>query len=224
MENEISVIPFKLMDCALITLATGKRAMNLRELRDRVAEIEESSLYYHFFENIMRPSFDDPEFRNDFALWSKRGLHDTKLAEKLGMIDPLMCCDLDDLRQRLLDVIEDHLYERDYVPWAKPDREFHFLRSNVVVFDTGRRFEDPASLLGSINDLSTGSIYYHFIDARRRDPVGEDDFSSWLSQWGGKTKFLRDRLSEVDYYVWTLYELRDHLSRIFGEHVNGGEA
>jgi hypothetical protein len=26
--------PFDLMDCALITLATGKRAMNLRELRE----------------------------------------------------------------------------------------------------------------------------------------------------------------------------------------------
>lgn len=65
---------FELMDCALITLATGKRAMNLRELRDRISEVEESSLYYHFYENLLRPSFDDPKYRNDFALWARRGL------------------------------------------------------------------------------------------------------------------------------------------------------
>ena len=92
MGKKKKIAPFELMDCALISLAIGKRAINLRELRDRIAEAPESSLYYHFYENMLRPSFDDPEYRNDFALWAKRALHDSRLAEQLGILDPLSCC------------------------------------------------------------------------------------------------------------------------------------
>jgi hypothetical protein len=67
-------VPFEVKDCALITLALGKSALNLRELRDRVAEVPPQSLYHHFYETLLRPSFDDPEYRNDFALWSRRQL------------------------------------------------------------------------------------------------------------------------------------------------------
>lgn len=70
MEKKNKIAPFELMDCALITLTTGKSAINLRELRDRIAEAPESSLYYHLYENMLRPGFDDPEYRNDFALWA----------------------------------------------------------------------------------------------------------------------------------------------------------
>jgi len=211
--------PFALMDCAMITLAAGKRAMNLRELRDRIAEIEESSLYYHFYENMLRPSFDDPEYRNDFALWARRALHDSRLAEKLGILDPLSCCNMDELRQQLLEVIEDHLAEREYVPWAKPDQEFHFLTSRVVVFDTGHRFSRVEELARFIPQMSTGSIFYHFIEARRREPLNEDDFSAWLLQWKDETEKLREQLDRVDYYFWTLQDLREQLARAFAGYL-----
>jgi hypothetical protein len=212
--------PFELMDCALITLATGKRAINLRELRDRIAEIEKSSLYYHFHQNLLHPSFDDPEFRNDFAQWAKRSLHDSRLAEKLGIIDPVASGDMEGLRRRLLDVIEDHLAEREMVPWSS-EGEFHFLTSRLVVFDTGRKFVTAEDLGGFIPRMSTGSIYYHFIDARRRPPRTVDDFSAWLAGFGEATEDLRQALARVDYYFWTLTELRHHLERAFGESGGG---
>ena len=221
MSRKNAVGPFGLMDCALITLATGKRAINLRELRDRISEAPSSSLYYHFYENLLQPSFDDPEFRNDFAVWAKRALHDSRLAEKLGMVDPLTCCDFDELRQELTDVIEDHLAEKEFVPWARPDQEFHFLTSKMVVFNTGRKFAAPAELAEFIPRMSTGSIYFHFIEARRRQPDSLDDFSAWLSSFGKKTKPLREALSQVDYYFWTLPELRDRVSRTFTDHLKG---
>lgn len=215
--------PFELMDCALITMATGKRAINLRELRDRIKDVDASSLYYHFFENLLRPSFDDPEFRNDFALWAVRSLSDMRLAEKLGTINPLSCCSMDELRQLLLDVVEDHLAEREWVPWAKPDQEFHFLTSRVVVFNTGRKLGTPAELGAAVPEMSTGSIFYHFIEARRRPPMEEDDFSEWLLQWGQDTQRLREELAQVDYYFWTLAELRDRVARTFAGCLNKGE-
>jgi hypothetical protein len=216
--------PFELMDCALITMATGKRALNLRELRDRIAEIEDSSLYYHFYENLLQPSFDDPEFRNDFAAWAKRALHDTRLAEKLGMLNPLACCSMDELRRMLVDQIEDQLAEREFVPWAHREDEFHFLTSRVVVFDTGRRFGGWEDLGRAVREMSTGSIFFHFIEARRRPPIELDDFSAWIAQWGEATAAVREGLQRVDYYFWTLTELRERVARVFDECGAQGEA
>jgi len=209
--------PFELMDCALITLAIGKRAINLRELRDRIAEVDRSSLYYHFYENLLQPSFDDPEFRNDFALWATRALNDTRLAEKLGAIDPLSLGGLEELRQEMIDVIEDHLAEREHIPWARHDQEFHFLTSRVVVFNTGRRFTSIEELCKFVPQMSTGSIFYHFIDARRRPPLNEDDFTAWLMQFGDQGEVYRRRFALVDFYFWTLPELRDRIARAFSE-------
>ena len=80
--------PFEVKDSVLITLALGKSAHNLVELRDRIAEVPAGSLLHHFYEGLLRPSFDDPEYRNDFALWARRQLFDGALAERLGILSP----------------------------------------------------------------------------------------------------------------------------------------
>jgi len=63
-----SVLPFEFKDCALIVLSTGKSARDLRELRERISLVPHESLLHHFHEALLRPSFDDPEYPNDFAL------------------------------------------------------------------------------------------------------------------------------------------------------------
>src|SRR6185369_3313249 len=52
--------PFRFMDCALIILALGRTAHGLRELRDRAAEVPPQSIWHHFYETLLRPTFDDP--------------------------------------------------------------------------------------------------------------------------------------------------------------------
>ena len=44
--------PFAIKDCALVALATGRRAQNLRELRDQVMEIHAGSLFHHFRDEV----------------------------------------------------------------------------------------------------------------------------------------------------------------------------
>ena len=124
---------FEVKDCALITLATGLRAQTLRELADRVEQCPQASIEYHFFSSQLRPSFDDPEYHNDFALWARDALRDQPLAERLAMLDPLQYDDPEALRQALLDVIEERLSETDLVPWAPREHEFIFLRAQTVV-------------------------------------------------------------------------------------------
>jgi hypothetical protein len=98
-----------------------------------------------------------------------------------------------------------------------PDRQFHFGHCQTLVLDSGIRVADPAGLVDALPQLSLGSIFYHMIDARRRDPVRVDDFRVWLGEWGDRYGPLVDRIARVDPYFSTLAELRDQLCRIVGD-------
>ena len=207
--------PFKVQDCALAAIATGKRAQNLRELRDNLLTIRPESIYYHFWGGLLRPRFDDPEYHNDFAIWTRYALQDLVLAERLGVIDPTDFVDLEALRQELVEVIEERLDEFELVSWAKPENQFYFVRSQIVVFDTRQRIERPEVLARAIPHMSLGSVFLHFVDGRRRTPERVDDFRAWLGGCFQGYEDLCARLAKLDPFFSSLKELRDQLSNVF---------
>jgi len=209
--------PFGLKDCALAAIATGRRAQNLRELRDNLATIHPDSIYYHFWGGLLRPRFDDPEYHNDFALWSLHSLQDAILAERLGIIHPNEFKDLEALRQELIDLIEERLDETEWIPWAKTDQQFYFVRSQLVVFDTRHRFRSPEEMGRAMPRLTVSSVFYHFIDAQRRSPVVMDDFSAWIRKSCRGYEGLLERLGKLDPFFSSLTELRNKLTSIFSE-------
>jgi len=211
---------FTLKDCALIAIATGQQAQTLRELRDRLETTQLSCIYYHFWGGLLRPRFDDPEFQNDFAIWARHSIHDKPLAERLALIDPTHFHDLENLRRELIDIIEERLDESELLPWAKASQRFYFVRSQIVVFDTDRRVHEPGELKALIPHLSAGSVFYHFIDARRRTPFGNDDFSEWLLGFKEKYRALVDRIAIIDPYFTTLVDLRQELAGVFEEYLS----
>lgn len=213
---------FAVTDCAMLSIATGTSAQNLRELRDRMRSVPASSLYFHFWGAYLRPGFEEPEYNNDFALWAKYGLNDLALAERLSVIDPPSFGDLEALREELVDVVEQRLYEREYIPWAPPDREFHFIRAILVVLDTGMRIRRPEALAKALPKLSPSSLFYHFIEARRRPPEGIDDFRAWLAEFGDRYAELIERIADIDPSFVTLTRLRRQLSQAFEQHLPGG--
>lgn len=209
--------PFAVKDCALIPMATGKRAYNLRELRLMLEEIDPSSIYYHFWGSLLSTQFDDPEFKNDFAIWTFRHLHDQPLAEQLSIIDPTFCADIEELRRELIEVIEERLSKSEYIPWAKGDQYFSFIKSQLVVFDTKMRAKEPVELKKMIPKFSIGSVFYHFIDARKRLGGNKDDFTSWLLQFGKEEKKVVKNLAMIDPYSRTLSELRMKIAAAFND-------
>ena len=80
--------PFIVKDCTLISIATGAEAQNLRELSDRLQTIPPGCIYYHFWGNMLRSSFDEPEYPNDFAAWARRSLHDPRLLNDWPFLIP----------------------------------------------------------------------------------------------------------------------------------------
>jgi hypothetical protein len=217
--REIMNQPFEIKDCALIALATGERAQNLRELSDKVERIETGSIYYHFWGGRLRARFDDPEYNNDFAAWARHSLHDGILAERLGAIDPTNYNNLEELRQELIEIIEQRLDESQYVPWATTENQFGFLTSQIVVFNTSKYIHEPHELVDIIPELSEGSIYYHFIDARRRTSGRIDDFSEWMSHFDSQYTSVLEKIAGVDPYFASLSEIRAQLSLIFLKYI-----
>jgi len=168
--------PFAIKDCALIAIATGRNARNLRELAGHLSEVHVGSIYHHFWGGRLHTQFDEPEFQNDFAGWARHALHDEALSERLGMLDPTRFRDLEALRLALLDVLDESLSFSENPPWAQADQPFSFVRSQLVIFDTQHRIEEPRGLKEVAPAFSVGTVFYHFIDARRRQPEGSDDF------------------------------------------------
>ena len=215
---------FEIKDCALSAISVGRRAQNLKELLDGVRSVPGGSIYHHFWGRLLYPAFDDPEYNNDFASWVRHQLHDHKLAERLAVIDPAQHGDLEKLRQAVADAIEERLEEVEIPAWTPIDRQFHFIRAQTVVFDTRHSINDPAELAAILPTLSLGSLYYHVIDARRREPLGLDDFSGWIGGLGPKYLPLTQKLFELDPYFVSLAQLRDRLTAVFSGFFGKGAA
>jgi hypothetical protein len=214
------MVDFAIKDCALANVATGRRAQTLRELRDIVRDVHPGCIYHHFWGALLRPQFVNREYNNDFASWCHDSLHDSIVAERLSAIDPADFPDLEELRQEVVDITESRLDETEVVLFSRSDQQFHFVRSVIVVFDTHRRLADPSELARALPEMSPSSVFYHFIDARRREPLGVDDFRAWLLGLGPEFAALCDLLAEVDPYFESLYVLRDHLAELFAGYRN----
>ena len=125
MTANAKVESFVVKDCSLLTIATGKKPQNLKEMRDHSLNIHIGSIYHHFWGGFSRPGFDAPEYNNDFAGWVHDALQDHILAERLSVVNPAAFADLESLREALLEVIEQRLDEIGTISWAEPDMQFH---------------------------------------------------------------------------------------------------
>ncbi len=222
-KDEPVVTPFQIKDCALIVqIEDIIPAVNLRELRERVTNCPSDSLYHHFCETVVRPSFVDPEFHNDFAIWARRALHDHVLAERLEILDPYSFPSMEELRIELLDIIADRLSEVHHIPWALHDQAFYFHSATTVIFDTNIFIERPEMLTNAIRQMTTSSLYYHFWEARRRTEERIDDFSSWLRQWNDRGKRLIEAISNIDFYFMSLEELQNKLCDVIDDVLGSG--
>jgi hypothetical protein len=221
MNDHAMVSPFFIKDCALIALATGKRAQNLRELTERLREVEANSVFYHFWGGLLRPRFDNPEYHNDFAIWVAESLHNKVLAEKLAAIDPSAFENIEDLRNEVIETLEEALDDAEYPLWAKKDSLFDFIRCRLVIFDTKLNVTVPENLLPLLPNLSLGSIFFHFIDGRRRNRNSLDDFRNWITSFGAPYEGVVRRIGEICPYFTPLNKLREQLSEVFKRYFEG---
>jgi len=96
--------PFHFLLGHLTEVPLEMTVTDLGGFRRGVAEVDESSIYYHAVESMGR--LGNP--RSDFAEWVDQGLGQETLARAIDQLDPF-ALSLDGLRQRLLHLLDEAL-------------------------------------------------------------------------------------------------------------------
>jgi hypothetical protein len=202
-----------------MSMPTGAKAVNLREMLQAVREMSESILYFHLLQSRLTLSQPEVEYPNDFAMWAAASLQDARLAEKLSSFDPFEYENLAQVRQAMVDILEEYLWDLPNVPWARPGLEFHFCEASTVVIRSEISAASLKEFCGALQSVGLDSLYYHFFEARWRLEAREaDDFSYWID-----TNFdlpqLVEAIRAIDVYFYTLPEIRTTILNLIHQHV-----
>ena len=140
----------------------------MRELLDAIRVVPDAVIEHHMMRCALEDYFELYEFPNDLARWCWTVLCDNVLGEQLGLIDPYRQKSIGNLRDVLINVIEDRLWDMEHAPWCRSGMELYFVESHLIAYDTGERVSTPAALMEAIERMSSRSLFYHVHDARRR--------------------------------------------------------
>ena len=214
--SETRFEPFVFKQCISMVKSTGKRARNLRELRELIAIISEECLYHHVCQYFLKMHI--VEYNNDFAQWAGESLEERVLSEYFSNLDPFLFRELEESRKMLLNVIDTYLEQFPEPREVMPGNEFYFNESIVILFPAGIRANNLAEFLIAIKYVDGPSIYYHFYEARMRLRSGVDDFSRSVEGALGKQD-LATKIRSIDPFMHTLEGIREHLVEAVEEEV-----
>jgi Family of unknown function (DUF5752) len=201
--------PFEFKQYVSILKATGLKAKTLPELRDALAVVSEGSIFHHTYQYFLKVRA--LEYSNDFAHWAGESLEERSLAEHLSNIDPYDYGNIEDLRNKLITVIDEYLNSFPVPREAMTGDEFYFNETITLIFPEGVRARNLAEFLMAIKYIDARSVYYHFYEARVRLGVGTDDFSAWFENVLGK-KELAARIMKIDPFMHSLEGIREHIA------------
>jgi hypothetical protein len=207
---------FEFRQCVSILKSTGRRAKNLRELREIISLVSDESIFHHTYQYFLKGHI--LEYTNDFAHWAGESLEERALAEHLSSIDPYDFSNIDELRNRLLHTIDEYLNKFPEPREAMAGEEFYFNQTITLIFPVGIRVKNLAEFLIAIKYIDAGSIYYHFYEARIRLGSGVDDFSAWIQDVVLK-KELADKIRAIDPFMHSVDGIREHIIEAVEEKV-----
>jgi hypothetical protein len=98
--------PFHFMQSRIISAPTGLQVRTLAEFRKVLATVDDSVIYYHTFEAILR--LGKPQ--GDFALWMEEQLGLPELGQRISRIGPYRIS-LESARSRILNLCDQFLQE-----------------------------------------------------------------------------------------------------------------
>jgi hypothetical protein len=207
---------FEFKQCATLNKAAGRKAENLRELRDVIESISRNSIFHHTHQYLLKGHI--LEYTNDFSQWVGESLGERALAEHLSNIDPYDYGDIEELRVELVKQLDQYLEQFPEPRDAMPGDEFFFRETVTLVFPAGVWVRNLAEFLMAIKYVDASSIYYHFYDARQRHSDAEDDFSTWFELALGKRE-LAKRIRVIDPFMHSLDGIREHITEAVEEEV-----
>lgn len=190
-----------------------ERARNLSELLEAVRVVPDSSIFQHMFQTLADHHYIREGFSNDFAHWAFFACNETGLAERLAGIDVREYTSIADMRQRIIQIIEEYT-KRNAATAQRPALEtFYFCSSDTVVIPTTNTANNLPEFVEGLRKVSLHSIHYHFINARLRLKLNTNDFSVWLEEELGLDR-LADKFEAIDIYTSTLEGARQQMVKL----------
>jgi len=205
--------PFRFHTVSSLVEITGKKAHHLKEFVKLLKVIDKASVFYHTHRSFREYSFAPGEYSNDFARWVAEDLEEARLAERLASIDVSEFTDLDLLRERIIEIVEEHLIAAVEIRKAAPGREFYFLRGIDLVAPTPYEVNTLKEFTNALNKVGMRSLYYHFFDARLRLGRKTNDFSNWIRDALGEPEIAR-KINALDPYFMTMDQLKQRIIEI----------
>ncbi|MFQ5532801.1 MAG: DUF5752 family protein [Candidatus Methylomirabilales bacterium] len=205
--------PFDFVGCMELREILGTKAEDELQLMDLLEEIPIDSIYYHTHEYFLRHQYLMGPYPNDFATWAAIQVRDRVLGERLGVVDPYDFDTLEDLREALVSVIEDHLSKMPVVPRVEQGEPFYFMQSRIVEVPTGIKAETLQDFRDALVQVDASAIYYHFYAARIRRNRRDVDFAIWVEKELQMPE-LAQHLRQIDPYIFSLERLRNRLVKI----------
>lgn len=201
-----------------LPILLGRKARSVPELLSGLKAVPGASVYYHTHRFLQQHHFLSPEPPNDFAFWVTGSLGLDALGERLAAVDTVKFRTIMSLRDKFVEVLEDHVRKaKSPSPECPEGEEFHFLSCRTFILPTRLKARDLAEFLAVLRTVSINSIYFHMFEARLRLERGENDFSNWLEGIGYKD--LADGIARLDPYTMTLEGLRKTLIQKVENHV-----
>ena len=209
--HRVAKIPFQFVGCTQLREILGSKAEDELQLMDLLEEVPVESIYHHTHQYFLRHQYLMGPYPNDFATWAATQVRDRVLGERLGVIDPYDFETLDDLREALILVIDDHLSRLRAVPRVEDGNPFYFMQSRMVEVSTGIVARTLQEFRDGLAIVDASAIYYHFYAARiRGNGRRAGDFTLWVER-GLEMPGLAQQLRTIDPYNFSLEQLRDRL-------------
>ena len=184
---------------------TGQKAGNLKEFLHILEESEDKVIFHHLYKSQMKSFEKMGEYPNDFANWAAYGIEDVALAEKLANFNPYDFQKVSQARERLAEIIEEHMWDLPTIPWVRPGSEFYFSSATSIVLPMDIEVGNIAELRKALDILPDSSLHFHFYEERKRNKDKEhDDFSIWIEDNFDGTDRLVEEIRKIDFYFFSL--------------------
>jgi hypothetical protein len=203
----VSASTFQFIGCVEVRQALDRRALDERELMDRLEEVPAGSVFYHTYGYFLRHRPLTTPYGNDFAAWVALHVRDQALAERLAVINPVEFRDIENLREELTSTIGDHLQSLSWVPQVEFGEPFHFQQSHIVEVQLGPPCTTLAEFRAQLGEVDASAIYMHMVEARARLGRHSTDFTEWIATSLGLPE-LGERIERIDTYMTSLERVR----------------
>jgi len=190
-----------------------EKATNLSELLDALRQCPVESVFQHTFRTLQEHHFIRHGFSNDFAQWADSACNESALAEQLASVDVREFTSLEELRQALVNILQEYVQRKPGAATRLAEEPFYFCVADIVVIPTAFAPDTLPGFADGLRQVSVHSIHHHFIEARLRLKLMSNDFSQWLLEEMHLPEPAR-AVNRIDIYTATMENVRQQIVRI----------